>query len=101
MRRLLRTRWALALAILVLGGAITAILMTRGTATASSDVVARVKRGDFKVVVTTAGELRALRYVKITGPMTLQQAQVFNVKIASIVPEGHGRKGGRRRRGAG
>ena len=88
MRRLLRTRWALALAVLVLGGAITAILMTRGTATASSDVVARVKRGDFKVVVTTAGELRALREIKITGPTTLQQAQVFNVKIASLVPEG-------------
>ena len=87
MRRLLRTRWALALAVLVLGGAITAILMTRGTATASSDVVARVKRGDFKVVVTTAGELRALRG-QITGPPTLQQAQVFNVKIASLVPEG-------------
>lgn len=88
MRRLLRTRWFIALAILVLGGAISAILMIRGTATASSDVVARVKRGDFKVVVTTAGELRALREIKITGPTTLQQAQVFNVKIASLVPEG-------------
>lgn len=88
MRRLLRSRWFLALAVLVFAGALSAILMTRGNARASSDVVARVKRGDFKVVVTTAGELRALRDIKITGPTTLQQAQVFNVKIASIVPEG-------------
>src|SRR5688572_3589482 len=88
MRRLMRSRWFLALAVLVFVGALSAIFLTRGTATASSDVVARVKRGDFKVVVTTAGELRALRDIKITGPTTLQQAQVFNVKIASIVPEG-------------
>lgn len=88
MRRLLRTRWFIALTILVVVGASAALLMARGTATASSDVVARVKKGDFKVVVTTAGELRALREIKITGPTTLQQAQVFNVKIATLVPEG-------------
>ncbi|MGH7714280.1 MAG: efflux RND transporter periplasmic adaptor subunit [Gemmatimonadaceae bacterium] len=88
MRQLLREPWLIVVATLVLVGASSALLMARGTAAPTSAVVARVKRGDFKVVVQTAGELRALRDIKITGPMTLQQAQVFNVKIASIIPEG-------------
>src|SRR5688500_4019870 len=88
MRQLLRKPWLIGVAILVLFGASSALLMARGTATPTSAIVARVKRGDFKVVVQTAGELRALRDIKITGPMTLQQAQVFQVKIHSIIPEG-------------
>jgi RND family efflux transporter MFP subunit len=89
MKQLIRKPWFIGGAMFVVLAAAMAIFMTPGgAATSSSSVVARVKQGDFKVVVNTAGELRALRDIKITGPMTLQAAQVFNVKIANIVPEG-------------
>ncbi len=88
MKQLLRKPWLVAVVLIALLGVSSAMLMARGTAAPTSALVAKAKRGDFKVVVNTAGELRALREIKITGPMTLQQAQVFNVKIASIVPEG-------------
>jgi RND family efflux transporter MFP subunit len=90
MKLLLRKPWVLGVALVVLVAASMVIFMSPGAASPASggSVAARVKRGDFKVMVNTAGELRALREIKITGPMTLQQAQVFNVKIASLVPEG-------------
>jgi RND family efflux transporter MFP subunit len=47
-----------------------------------------VKQGDFRVTVTTTGELRARRSVQIQGPPNAQQAQQYQMKIASIVPEG-------------
>jgi len=47
-----------------------------------------VQRGDFAVTVATAGELRAREDVKITGPPNTQQAEVYQMRIASIVPEG-------------
>ena len=60
--------------------------------TSSGDVerelIARVTRGDFKVVVTTTGELRARKFVQIQGPQNAQQAQQFQMRIASLVPEG-------------
>ncbi|MGQ0640878.1 MAG: efflux RND transporter periplasmic adaptor subunit [Gemmatimonadaceae bacterium] len=88
MKQLIRKPWFIGGATFLLLAAGTALLMTPGGAAPASSVVARVKQGDFKVVVNTAGELRALRDIKVTGPMTLQQAQVYQVKIQTIVPEG-------------
>jgi RND family efflux transporter MFP subunit len=88
MKQLLRKPWVIAAVLIALIGVSGAMLLARGTDAPTSSLVAKTKRGDFKVVVNTAGELKALREIKITGPMTLQQAQVFNVKIAMIVPEG-------------
>ncbi|MGE0552708.1 MAG: efflux RND transporter periplasmic adaptor subunit [Gemmatimonadales bacterium] len=53
-----------------------------------SAITAVVQRGDFAVTVATAGELRAREDVKITGPPNTQQAEVYQMRIASIVPEG-------------
>lgn len=53
-----------------------------------SELSTRVTRGDFAVLVTTSGELRARRAVDISGPPNAQQAQAFQMKIASLVPEG-------------
>ena len=48
-----------------------------------------VQRSDFRIVVTTSGELRAPKFVNITGPQNMQQAEIWNgVKIQSIVAEG-------------
>ena len=46
------------------------------------------QQGQFRVAVTTTGELRARRSVQIQGPPNAQQAQQYQMKIASIVPEG-------------
>src|SRR5690606_24892113 len=50
--------------------------------------VATVRRGDFTVTVTTAGELQAQNSVQITAPANAQQAEAYQMRIASIVPEG-------------
>ncbi len=51
-------------------------------------LTARAERGDFRVTVTTSGELQALSAVEITAPERAQQAGVFQMKIADLVPEG-------------
>ncbi len=65
----------------------TAWLLARAP-TSDAGLVARVKRGPFTVTVTTSGELRARQFVQITGPTNAQQAQAYQMKIQSIVPEG-------------
>ncbi len=64
--------------------------LAASTPTGGSDpLVAHVKSGDFRVTVTTTGELRALKSVQIQGPGNLPQAQIYQpIKIASLVPEG-------------
>lgn len=83
-----RNRWFLgavgALLVVVLGG----WLMSGGPVSAESALVGSVERGEFVVGVTTSGELRAQKFVQITGPANAQQAEVYQMKIASIVPEG-------------
>ena len=84
----LRRRGWLILAILVAVGIPGAWLLAKGPATSDSPVVARVRRGEFAVAVTTSGELRARKFVQITVPPNSQQAEMYQMKIASIVPEG-------------
>ena len=76
-----------ALALIVVGAPVT-WLLARDTAATESAVVARVKQGEFVVTVTTSGELRARKFVQITVPPNVQEAEVYQMKIASIVPEG-------------
>src|SRR5216683_3597176 len=66
----------------------SAWLLARGPAGPDNSLVARVKRGPFAVTVTTSGELRARQFVQITAPANAQQAQAYQMKIQSIVPEG-------------
>jgi len=63
-------------------------LLARPPADADAAVVAQAKRGEFKVVVTTSGELRAIKFVQINVPQNAQQANQYQMKISSIVPEG-------------
>lgn len=52
-------------------------------------LVARVTQGDFRVVVTTTGELRARKFVQIQGPANAQQAELWNgMRISTLVAEG-------------
>ncbi len=89
MTRLLRTRWFQIAAFVLLVGTPSVWYFARAETPDASRLEVTVKRGDFRIVVTTSGELRAPKFVNITGPQNMQQAEVWNgVKIQSIVPEG-------------
>ncbi len=75
------------LAVLVFGGP-AAWVLARPADDASAALVAVAKKTPFVVTVTTAGELRASSAVQIQGPAEMQRAGAFQVKIASLVPEG-------------
>lgn len=88
MKRLIRRRWfqVIAVAVLVLGSA--SWLIARDAKGADETLIAKVKKGDFKVTVTSSGELRAPKFVQITLPQNASQAESFQLKIQSLVPEG-------------
>ena len=88
MKRLLRLRWFQVALALVLIGVPSAIVLARDTKGSDESVVAKVKKGPFKVMVTTAGELRARKFVTVQGPTNAQQAEQYQMKISSIIPEG-------------
>jgi hypothetical protein len=78
--------------VLALGGvglvSLIAVLTMLGSATgeAERELLTRVERGDFKVVVTTTGELRARKFVQIQGPSNAQQAQQYQMRICGEGP---------------
>ena len=83
-----RNRWITIAVIVLAVAAISAWYFTPAAAKDEESVVARVKQGDFKVVVTAAGELRAKKFVQVQGPLNMQQAEVYQSKISTLVPEG-------------
>lgn len=88
MKSVFRSRWAIAGVVVLL--AATAIKLYAGKSSASEGtaLVAHVTRGDFKVLVTTAGDLRAKNSVLIAPPQNTCMVGACQMKIASIVPEG-------------
>lgn len=83
-----RSRRTLAILALLIIGAPTAYVLARPASDEGASLVATATQGDFAVTVTTAGELRASSFVQVQGPMEMQRAGAFNVKIASLVAEG-------------
>ena len=85
----LRKRWLLLLMLgLFIAGPIAWYKWTVPSAAEEGAVVAKVKQGAFHVTVTTTGELRARKFVQVTGPANAQMANVYQTKISSIIPEG-------------
>jgi hypothetical protein len=66
------------------------LLLLLGTSSSGAEhsLTATVKRGEFRAVVMTTGELHARRFVQVQGPTNAQQAQQYQMRIASLVPEG-------------
>ena len=62
--------------------------VTTGRAAPDDGMVVTVQRGPFLVTVTTSGELRALEAVDISGPPSARQIGLFQLRIASMIPEG-------------
>src|SRR5256714_1245262 len=86
--RIPRNRWLIVAGVLLLLAAPGAWLMARNPGKEDTTLVARVKKGEFKVHVTTSGELRATKFVRITAPQNAQAAQQWQMKISTLVPEG-------------
>lgn len=85
---MLRSHRMLAVALLLAVALPGAWVLARDSTSTESALVARVSRGTFTVTVTTSGELKASTFVSITAPPNTQQAEAYQMKIASIVPEG-------------
>ncbi|MEP6992582.1 MAG: hypothetical protein ABJA80_16730 [bacterium] len=84
----LRKRWLpILIAVFIIGAAAWYKWPTSASA-AEASLSAPVKQGTFKVIVTSTGELRARKFVQVTGPAGGQQAGIYQTKIASIIPEG-------------
>jgi multidrug efflux pump subunit AcrA (membrane-fusion protein) len=85
----LRKRWLFFLAAaLIVGGPVAWYKWPSAASAAEAGLTAPVKLGTFKMVVTTTGELRARKFVQVQGPAQAQSVNVYQTKIASIVPEG-------------
>jgi multidrug efflux pump subunit AcrA (membrane-fusion protein) len=54
----------------------------------SSELVVKPQFGAFQIDIVTTGELEAKNSVEILGPSGLQAAQIWNIKLDHIVPEG-------------
>ncbi|WP_194976892.1 efflux RND transporter periplasmic adaptor subunit [Aquiflexum lacus] len=61
---------------------------SRGGVEDGFDITAEVKQGDFRVEITTSGELQALNSVEILGPVEARRYRVGNMTIESMVDEG-------------
>ncbi|HVB32330.1 MAG TPA: HlyD family efflux transporter periplasmic adaptor subunit [Gemmatimonadaceae bacterium] len=84
----LRSRWFIASAVVVLLGVPATWLFAHHEGASDPTLDTTVKHGDFRVLVTTSGELRARKFVQISAPQGAMQAQIYQMKIASLVPEG-------------
>lgn len=65
-----------------------AYLAWSSTADESVDIFTEVKKGEFKISVTTTGELEAKNSVRIQGPTGMRAARIWEVKINRLIPEG-------------
>jgi RND family efflux transporter MFP subunit len=88
MRQVGRRTLYLLPALVAVGGTLAWYTYTPADALDDIAVTAEVKRGDLAVVVTTTGELRARKFVQVSGPANSQMAQVYQTKISFLVPEG-------------
>ena len=87
--RLLRRHWRpAAVAALLILATVAWYAWPSSSSAAEAVLTAPVKSGEFKVLVTTTGELRARKFVQVSGPAAAQSVQVYQTKIGSIVPEG-------------
>jgi HlyD family secretion protein len=81
-----RKFWAIVIIIVILITA-SSYYFTRGNK-AEDTITSKVEFGDFKIDVTTSGELEAMDSENIMGPSGLREVRIWQVQISDIVPEG-------------
>ena len=74
-----------AVALVVLLGS---VFLFDDPATETADLLVQPRTGPFQVNVTATGELKAKNSVKIYGPSRARQAQIYEMKILRLIPEG-------------
>ena len=62
-------------------------LTTRSSGT-KSELIMSPKKGDFVVTVTTTGELQAKNSIQVMGPVSARAANIWQMKLTNLVPEG-------------
>lgn len=78
---------------LIIGGILVAFViviywLSGSDAKEETSITATVQRGEFKITVTTTGELEAENAEKINGPQGLQQVGIWRLTIEDIIPDG-------------
>lgn len=53
-----------------------------------NDIIVKAKEGEFKVFVSSTGELQAQNSIEIKGPSRVQQMGIYEMTISKLVPEG-------------
>ena len=97
----LRKRWLpLLIVALVIGGPVAWYKWPSTASAAEASLTAPVKQGDFKVIVTTTGELRARKFVQIQGPNAQAQRSSLSDEDHVDRARRHGRERRRRDRRA-
>lgn len=76
------------LALIVLVLSILAWQFSGSSSSDSNDILVAVKQGEFKILVTTTGELEAKHSEEIHGPEGLREFRIWQVKINDMVPDG-------------
>lgn len=54
----------------------------------TAELIVQPEEGPFEVTVTATGELQAKNSVKIYGPSGARRAQIYEMKILQLIPEG-------------
>ena len=83
-----RQRWFMIAAPLVVLGGCGAWLLARGSGAVDRSIAVAVRRGSFAATVTTSGEMKASQSVQIIVPPAAMQAQAYQMRIQTLVPEG-------------
>lgn len=60
----------------------------KGDESHESTIMVQPKHGQFVVSVTTTGELQAKNSIEIQGPSNARAVQIWQLKIAKLIPEG-------------
>lgn len=82
----MKKRYILPAIILVL--LVATLLFSQRGGTESRDIIVDVSHGKFIVDVNTTGELSALRSVRIMGPSSARNYNIYTLKIENLVDEG-------------
>ncbi|MCK9424189.1 MAG: efflux RND transporter periplasmic adaptor subunit [Bacteroidales bacterium] len=83
---MIRKKYLYVFAAIILLTIVAYFLLSNGNK--GQQIIAKVKKGDFPIEVTTTGELIAKSSEKIYGPQALRQIQIWQVKIQDIIPDG-------------
>jgi len=82
----MKRRWVFVVIIIVV--LLSVVIYSATKKDKSVMIKAVVETGNFDVLVSTTGELQALKSVDIRGPEGLREARVHNVKLVDLIPEG-------------